>query len=133
MSVQSSFRMCCKQPNFNLYIWESKNLHIQYPRGQDRVIQRAIQSHHPCRATYMEMFHSKWYNVIPDNDVEHRPDGARPFIDLWYRELLPPVQVTDAKNKGIQKTLSCSHPCTNFTISNTRQQMHTYMIKSPLY
>jgi hypothetical protein len=66
VSVQSSFRMYCKQPNFNLYIWELTNLHTQYTRGQDRVIQRATQSHHPCRATSMEMFHSEWYNVIPD-------------------------------------------------------------------
>jgi len=29
----------------------------------------------------------------------HRPDGVQPFIDLWYRELLLPVQVTDVKKK----------------------------------
>jgi hypothetical protein len=50
----------------------------------------------------MEMFHSEWYNVIPDmmwsTAVQpHHPDGVWPFIDLWYRELLLPVQVTDAK------------------------------------
>jgi hypothetical protein len=54
----------------------------------------------------MEKFHSKWYNVIPDMmwstaAPPHRPDGVRPFIDLWYRELLLSVQVTDAKKKWV--------------------------------
>jgi len=101
VSLQSSFRMYCKQPNLNLYTWESTNLHTQYPRGQDRVIQRThnhtTRAEPPtCKSSIQNgtTLYLTWCGA-----PQHRPDGVRPFIDLWYRELLLPVQVTDAKKK----------------------------------